>query len=121
MKTTHRMTFTIPTQMVEAIDAMSRIWKISKSKIITICLECSFPLLDEELEDIGGKQPPKKLPNTTPMTVTVPIEVKKRLQYYSKELDWKQSHIVIASLYYHLLMDKTEKEELDKQIDELMS
>ena len=60
MKTTHRMTFTIPTQMVEAIDVMSRIWKISKSKIVTICLESSFSLLDEGLEDTNGTQPPKK-------------------------------------------------------------
>ena len=124
MKTTKRMTFTLPLDDFKIIYEYSERMKLNKSNFISYSIEkCGFPLMEEELEDkkrLDYDTPykrGKKFHNTHPITVTLPIDVVEKLNFYSKELGIKKSHLVSISLF--LLGEKKQKE-LSDEIDDLM-
>ncbi len=81
--------------------------KITKSSLIKDCLVESFGLFEKELMD-NCRIPlsktynfPKKFSNTQPITITLPFEVVERLNYFSKKLGIKKSHLVMCSVDLH--------------------
>lgn len=116
----HKATFTLPPDLVEVIDFVKKSWNLGKSKTIQVCLENTFPLMQEELDDPDKVTYQKKFKGTVPITVSIPYSVFERLEYYSNKLDIPKSHLVHVSIK-HTLMIKTKPDtNLDDEIDELM-
>ena len=108
MITHKKVTFTLMDMDIKrVIDLVNRL-EITKSSIIKDCLLKSFGWFEEELMDNDGKplsetySYPKKYPNTKPITVTLPFEVVDRLDYYSKKLGVKKSHLVMCGIEVEL-------------------
>jgi predicted DNA-binding protein YlxM (UPF0122 family) len=72
---------------------------ISKSSIIRKSIEDSFKVFEEELKNWDTKKNyRKRLFNTIPKTFSLPFEIDEKLNYYSKKLKVKKSHLVIYSI-----------------------
>ena len=111
-----RVTYTLHRDIIDLINHYSMLWRISKSKLVSLCMEDGFELMEEEKNDednINHKS--KKFRKTIPLTVTLPSDVVERLDYYSKWFKWKKSHLVMISIHYKLI-DK----QLEEEIEELM-
>lgn len=111
-----RVTFTLHRDIIDLINHYSMLWRISKSKLVSLCMEDGFELMEEEKNDednINHKS--KKFRKTIPLTVTLPSDVVEKLDYYSKWFKWKKSHLVMISIHYKLI-DK----QLEGEIEELM-
>jgi len=123
MKNTKRVTYTLPKSDIRFINTYSVDMKMNKSNFISLCIEECLPLMEEELEDkkIEGYDTPymfgKKFHNTFPITITLPIDLVEKIDFYSKEIGIKKSHLVFVSI--HLMMKKKESE-LSDFMDELM-
>ncbi|MCT7483316.1 hypothetical protein [Aliarcobacter cryaerophilus] len=123
MKNTKRVTFTLMKSDIRFINNQSEMMKMYKSNFVSLCIENCFPLMEEELDEkreLGYDSPykvRKKFFDTHPITVTLPIEVVEKLNYYSKEIGIKKSHLVSISIY---LMEEKIKKELSNQINDLM-
>lgn len=123
MKNTKRVTFTLPKSDIRFINTHSIDMKMYKSNFVSLCIEECFPLMEEELEEkreLGYDTPyefRKKFYNTFPITVTLPIDVVEKLDFYSKEIGIKKSHLVSISIY---LMEEKKQKELSELIDDLM-
>lgn len=106
MRTHKKVTYTLPKDIIVSIEVellMKQSVGVEKSKssIIKDCLLQSFGLFESELVEYGKKEfenIPKKFPNTIPKTYTLPIEMVERLDYYSKELGIKKSHLILISV-----------------------
>lgn len=116
----HKATFTLPPDLVEVIDFVKKNWKLGKSKTIQVCIENTFKLMQEELEDPDKVTYPKKFKGTVPITVSIPYSVFEKLEYYSNRLDMPKSHLVHVSIKYTLMTVDESKKDLDNEIDELM-
>ena len=71
--------------------------KIYKSSIIEECLWKGFVFIDKEIAELGEKfyeNMPKKLHNTDKYTFYLSRDVLEQLNFYSKQLGLKKSHIV---------------------------
>lgn len=123
MKNTKRVTFTLMKSDIRFINTQSENMKMYKSNFVSLCIEECFPLMKEELEEkkVLGYDSPykvrKKFFDTYPITVTLPNDVVEKLNYYSKEIGVKKSHLVSISIY---LMEEKIQTELSDDIDELM-
>ena len=105
-----RVTFTLKRNSIDLINYYSRFWGYSKSKMVSLCMESGFELMEEERNDeevINHKS--KKFRKTIPLTVTLPSDVVEKLDYYSKLFQWKKSHLVFISIHYKLI-DKINEE-----------
>lgn len=106
MKTHKKVTYTLTIDTLLKIDDFVELGglKITKSSLIKDCLLENFGLFEKELVDNGGiplsktYNFPKKFSNTQPITITLPFEVVERLDYFSKELGIKKSHLVMCSV-----------------------
>ncbi|MCX6076451.1 MAG: hypothetical protein NTW78_06130 [Campylobacterales bacterium] len=114
-----RVTFTLKRNSIDLINHYSVLWNLSKSKLVSLCMESGFELMEEEKNDedvINHKS--KKFRKTIPLTVTLASDVVEKLDYYSKLFKWKKSHLVFISIYYKLI-DKI-NQQLEDEIEELM-
>ena len=83
--------------------------KINKSEYIRDSLLTNFEIFEDELKNDNIEQLAKLskvFVGTKPITVTLPIEVIEKLEYYSKKLGMKKSHLVMCSL----LLDEEEED-----------
>ncbi len=83
--------------------------KIRKSEYIRDSLLANFEIFEDELKNDNIEQLAKLskvFVGTKPLTVTLPIEVIEKLEYYSKKLGMKKSHLVMCSL----LLDEEEED-----------
>jgi len=81
--------------------------KISKSEYIRDSLLANFEIFEDELKNDNIEQLAKLskvFVGTKPITVTLPIEVIEKLEYYSEKLGMKKSHLVMCSI----LLDEEE-------------
>lgn len=131
MKNNIRVTYTLKEVDVDIINHYSQLYNLPKSKFVSNCIEYGFGFMEEELEEFKNNDDEslykrgRKFFDTTPKTFTLPKDVIDRLNYYSKELKVKKSHLVGVSIY--LMYEKIEEDEnqkhqkdLDNQIEELM-
>lgn len=116
----HKATFTLPPDLVEVIDYVKKNWHLGKSKTIQVCIENTFELMQEELDDPEQTTYPKKFYGTIPMTVVMPYSVFKKLEFYADKLDIPKSHLVHVSIKHTLMTIDESKKDLDQEIDELM-
>ena len=118
-----RVSYTLQNKMIHFINHHSNWLNISKSKLVSQCIEECFPMMDEELNYMRKTngyslyKHAKKFHNSFPITLTLSEIVVDRLNYYSQELDVKKSHLVEISVY---LMDEKVSQELENDIKELM-
>ena len=109
MITHKKATYTLTIGTLLKIDDLIELGglKITKSSLIKDCLLENFELFEKELIDNGGiplsmtYSFPKKFSNTQPITITLPFEVVERLNYFSKKLGIKKSHLVMCSIDLH--------------------
>jgi len=109
MKTHKKITITLTINTLLKIDDLVELdgLKITKSSLIKDCLLESFELFEKELIDNGGiplsktYNFPKKFSNTQPITITLPFKVVEKLDYFSKQLGIKKSHLVMCSIDLH--------------------
>lgn len=84
--------------------------KINKSEYIRDSLLANFEIFEDELKTNDNIEQLAKLSKvfvgTKPITVTLPIEVIEKLEYYSEKLGMKKSHLVMCSL----LLDEEEED-----------
>lgn len=116
----YKATFTLPPELIEVIDYVKTNWGLGKAKTIQVCLENTFTLMQEEVDDPDPKPTIKKLKGTLPITVTIQYSVFKTLELYSKKLYMPMSHLVNISIKYTLMTIDESKRDLDKEIDDLM-
>ncbi len=104
-KATYTLTITTLLKIDDLLDLDGV--KTTKSSLIKDCLLESFGLFEKELMDNVGiplsktYNFPKKFSNTQPITITLPFEVVERLDYFSKKLGIKKSHLVMCSIDLH--------------------
>ena len=106
MNTHKKCTFTLKESTLIDIDIMKLMelvggTDVSKFSIINDCLLKSFGLFESELVEYGKshfKGSPKKYFNTKPITVTLPFEIVDSLDFYSKKLGIKKSHLVMIGI-----------------------
>jgi len=111
MITHKKATYTLTIATLLKIDDLIELGglKITKSSLIKDCLLENFGLFEKELMDNCGiplsktYNFPKKFYNTQPITITLPFEVVERLNYFSKKLGIKKSHLVMCSIDLHPL------------------
>ena len=114
-----RVTFTLKRNSIDLINHYSVLLGLSKSKLVSLCMESGFELMEEEKNDedvINHRN--KKFRKTIPLTVTLPSDVVEKLDYYSKLFQWKKSHLVFISIHYKLI-DKI-NQQFEDEIEELM-
>jgi len=112
MKTHKKVTYTLQEKTLLEIEIIllmksveSNVVKTTKSSIVKDCLLSSYKLFEQELVENGGLplsetyNLPNKFSNTQPITITLPFEVVDRLDYFSKKLGIKKSHLVMCSLF----------------------
>lgn len=118
-----RVTYTIPKNLIEFIDDFSEIKKMRKSNFVSMCIESSYKFLDEELEEYKNGfydelySNGKKIFDTKPITLSLPLSVVEKLNFYSSELGVKKSHLVFFSI---VVYSETLQRELDSGVEELM-
>ena len=118
-----RVTFTIENGISNIINYFSEYYDISKSKFVSDCIEYSYQFMEEELKEKNDGiydtfyQRSKKFPNTNPITLTLPQSVVDKLDYYSKEIGIKKSHIVKCSI---IIWIEDKDKNFQNEIDDLM-
>jgi len=120
MKNDYKATFTLPPELIEVLDYVKTNWGLGKSKTVQVCIENTFKLMEEELNDPEEFIFPKKFKGTVPITVNLPYTVFETLDYYASKLDIAKSHLVDASIKYTLMTIDESQKDLDQEIDELM-
>lgn len=131
MKKSKRVTYTLKEVDVDIINHYSKLYNLPKSKFVSLCIEYGFRFMEEELEEFRNNDDEslyirsRKFSDTTPKTFTLPKDIIDMLNYYSKELKVKKSHLVGVSIY--LMYEKIKEDEnkkhqkdMDNQIEELM-
>ena len=106
MKTHKKVTYTLDEDTLLQMDIVILMLfgegkKISKSAYIRDCLVNSFETFEEEIEEENIKILKKLSANilgTKPITITLPLYVIEKLEYYSEKLGMKKSHLVMCSI-----------------------
>lgn len=101
---TKRMSFSLHQDLLELIGKYSELWKLSKSTVITNCLECGFELMEKEKHDeelLNRKN--RNFKATIPITVTIPLDIAEKLNEYSEWFKIKKSHLLAIAIHYRLV------------------
>jgi hypothetical protein len=100
-----RNTYTLPQPIIEYINKYSGYLNLSKSKFISYSINYTFGFMEIELEEMREngnttlyQKVSKKQTDVNPITVTLPLWVTDKLNYYCKELDVKKSHMIRCSV-----------------------
>jgi hypothetical protein len=115
---TKRVAYTLPKDLIHFIDWYSKWEKLSKSKLVLLCIEEGFELFEDELNE--GEiidYHSKKIKNTIPFTITLPINVIEKLDYFHEKMIIPKSHLVVVSIT--LLLEKI-NQQIDDDIKKLM-
>lgn len=119
-----RVTYTLQQIDLYYINKYKNRLNLNKSQFICYCIENCFPLMEEELNEMREKggysmyKHSKKFKNTKPITITLPKDIVEKLNYYSKELGVKKSHLVCVGIT--IVGIEFEKEDINREIDECM-
>lgn len=115
-----KVTYTLDRRSIDIIERRSFLEEISKSKLLSQCIQSGYELMIEEYYEYDN-QPRigvlKKFKNTIPKTFSLPTDVEAVLSYFSEELNLKKSHLVIGCIEN---FDRIESQKLSQQIDDLM-
>jgi hypothetical protein len=120
MKQHKKCTYTLDRRVINIIERRSFLCDISKSKLVSNCIELGYQMMVNDYYD-NDKQPlvgvKKKRRNTTPITLSLGVDVLRNLEWFSDKLGMKKSHLVSASIINY---EQIESDKLEKQIDKLM-
>lgn len=100
MITTKRVTYTLTEDLIHFVDWYSCEIKYSKSQLVSLCLrDGGFDLFEEEKDDVNViNYHSKKVKKTIPFTITLPINIALKLDYYHKKMGIPKSHLVSVSI-----------------------
>ena len=123
-KTTHKkVTYTFEKSIIDVIQKRSMIENISKSKLLSFYIQSGYGLMVDEYYE-SNQQPIKtirKRKNTIPQTFTISTDILDVIDFFSKKLDVKKSHLVMSCVVnFEREFKRKEDERLSQQIDDLM-
>ena len=115
---TKRVTYTLTEDVIRFVDWYSDFRELSKSKLVLLCLiDEGFILFEEEKDDVDViNHHSKKIKKTIPFTITLPIDIALKLDYYHKKMGIPKSHLVDVSI---TLLRKKVNLQIDEEINEL--
>ena len=98
-KTYHKkVTYTFEKSIIDIIEKRSMIENISKSKLLSQYIKNGYEIMIDEYYK-NNKQPIKsikKRKNTIPKTFTISTEILDVIDFFSKKLDIKKSHLIMS-------------------------
>ncbi len=114
MRSTVRVTYTIPKNIIEKLESISKRHGIFKSNIIAESINTDSRFTDLMCTSLLYDEIPisvSKIKDTIPKTFTIPIEMNTLIGVYAKLLLMKKSHIVGECLLQY--MEKLEDGEIE--------
>lgn len=114
MRSTVRVTYTLPKNIIEKLESVSKQYGIFKSNIIVESIDTDSTFTDLMCTSLLYDDIPisiSKINDTIPKTFTIPIEMNTLIGVYSKLLLMKKSHIVGECLLQY--MEKVENGEIE--------
>lgn len=113
-----KVCYTLDQKVIDLIDKKSALKKKTKSQYLADCIEFSYSMLMGEYKK-NGRKPftnfEKKRSSTIPKTYILPLSVIKTLDFFSKKLGVKKSHLVVGCV--RNVEDRTEA---SNNIDDFM-
>jgi hypothetical protein len=114
-----KVAYTLDQKVIDIINEMSIVEKKSKSKCLADCIKRGYGTMLEDYYDNDEKPynytTGKRRKNTIAKTFTLPIYIVNDLDWFSKKLGMKKSHLII----FCVLNYERPKSNLD-QIDKIM-
>ncbi|HQS67102.1 MAG TPA: hypothetical protein PLM93_07960 [Sulfuricurvum sp.] len=114
MRSTVRVTYTIPKNIIEKLESISKRHGIFKSNIIAESINTDSRFTDLMCTSLLYDEIPisvSKIKDTIPKTFTIPIEMNTLIGVYAKLLLMKKSHIVGECLLEY--MEKVENGDIE--------
>lgn len=124
MRKHKKVCYTLEKFVVDIIEKRSLMENIPKSNILLFYIQNGYELMYEELESSNGKpiKSIRKRKNTIPKFYTLPFDCLEVLNFFSKKLDVKKSHLIMCCVVnFERELKKKEDEKITQQIDELMN
>lgn len=113
-----KVCYTLDKKVINLIDKKSALKKKTKSQYLADCIEYGYSMMMGEYKK-NGRKPfthfDKKRSSTIPKTYILPLSVIKTLDFFSKKLGVKKSHLVVGCVMN--LEDRTRE---SNNIDDFM-